>query len=62
MMQIGFIGLGKMGAFMVERLLNDRHEVVVYNRSTDKIKEIEKKGATGTYSVEELVSKLTKPK
>ena len=32
-MQIGFIGLGKMGAFMVERLLNDGHEVVVYNRT-----------------------------
>ncbi|MEO8210134.1 MAG: phosphogluconate dehydrogenase (NAD(+)-dependent, decarboxylating), partial [bacterium] len=61
-MQIGFIGLGKMGAFMVERLLNDGHEVVVYNRSPDKTKEIEAKGATGTYSIEELVSKLTKPK
>ncbi|MDQ3021185.1 MAG: decarboxylating 6-phosphogluconate dehydrogenase [Bacteroidota bacterium] len=61
-MQIGFIGLGKMGAFMVERLLNDGHEVVVYNRSPEKTKEIEKKGATGTYSIEELVRKLSKPK
>ncbi len=61
-MQIGFIGLGKMGAFMVERLLNDGHEVVVYNRTPEKTKEIEKKGAIGTYSLEELVSKLKKPK
>lgn len=61
-MQIGFIGLGKMGAFMVERLLNDGHEVIVYNRSPEKTKEIEKKGAAGTYSIEELVSKLRQPK
>jgi 6-phosphogluconate dehydrogenase len=61
-MQIGFIGLGKMGAFMVERLLNDGHEVFVYNRSPGKTKEIEKKGARGTYSIEELINKLTKPK
>lgn len=58
-MQIGFIGLGKMGAFMVERLLKDGHEVVVYNRTPEKTKEIEKKGAIGTYSLEELVDKLT---
>ena len=61
-MQIGFIGLGKMGAFMVERLLKDGHEVVVYNRTHDKIKEIEKKGAVGSYSLEELIEKLTGPK
>lgn len=61
-MQIGFIGLGKMGAFMVERLLNDGHEVIVYNRSPEKTKEIEKKGAIGTYSVKELIDKLNKPK
>ncbi|MDZ4712430.1 MAG: decarboxylating 6-phosphogluconate dehydrogenase [bacterium] len=61
-MQIGFIGLGKMGAFMVERLLNDGHDVVVYNRTPEKTKEIEEKGAVGTYSVEEFVSKLNKPK
>lgn len=61
-MQIGFIGLGKMGAYMVERLLNDGHEVVVYNRTPGKTKELEKKGATGAYSVEELVGKLNVPK
>lgn len=61
-MQIGFIGLGKMGSFMVERLLNDGHEVIVYNRSKEKTKEIEKKGAIGSYSLEEFVSKLEVPK
>ncbi|HMQ68149.1 MAG TPA: decarboxylating 6-phosphogluconate dehydrogenase [Ignavibacteria bacterium] len=61
-MQIGFIGLGKMGAFMVERLLKDGHEVIVYNRTHDKIKEMEKKGAIGSYSPEELIEKLTGPK
>jgi 6-phosphogluconate dehydrogenase len=61
-MQIGFIGLGKMGAFMVERLLNDGNEVVVYNRTPEKTKEIAKKGATATYSIEELINKLTQPK
>lgn len=61
-MQIGFIGLGKMGAFMVERLLKDGHEVVVYNRSPEKIREMEKKGAIGSNSLEELVEKLTGPK
>ena len=61
-MKIGFIGLGKMGAFMVERLLNDNHEIVVYNRSPEKTKEIEKKGAEASFSLEELVSNLPSPK
>ena len=61
-MKIGFIGLGKMGAFMVERLLNDGHEVVVYNRTPEKTKEIEMKGAIASYSLEELVEKLPSPK
>ncbi|MBS1518163.1 MAG: decarboxylating 6-phosphogluconate dehydrogenase [Bacteroidetes bacterium] len=61
-MKLGFIGLGKMGAFMVERLLNDGHDVVVYNRTPEKTKETEKKGAVAAYSLEELVSKLPAPK
>jgi len=61
-MKIGFIGLGKMGAFMVERLLNDGHEVVVYNRTPEKTREIEMKGAIASYSLEELVEKLPSPK
>ena len=61
-MKLGIIGLGKMGAFMAERLLIQGHEVVAYNRSPDKTKAIEQKGATGTYSLEELVSRLETPR
>ncbi len=58
-MEIGFIGLGRMGMHMVERLLKAKHRVVVYNRSEDKVKEIAKKGAIGSKSIQELVQKLT---
>ena len=61
-MKLGLIGLGKMGAFMTERLLNDKHEVVVYDLNSDAIKDSVKKGATGSKSLEELVSKLEKPR
>ena len=57
-MQIGFIGLGRMGANMVERLLRDGHQVVVYNRSQDKVLEAERKGAIASSSISDLVSKL----
>ena len=61
-MKLGIIGLGKMGAFMAERLLREGHEVVANNRSPDKIKLIEAKGAEGAYSLEELVNKLESPR
>lgn len=57
-MRIGFIGLGKMGFNMVHRLLNDQHEVVVWNRSTESVDEISKLGATAARSVKELTEKL----
>lgn len=57
-MKIGFVGLGKMGFNMVHRLLNNHHEVVVYNRSTGSIKEIEKLGAVGANSLQDLAGKL----
>ena len=40
-MRIGFIGLGRMGANMVRRLVRDGHEIVVYNRTPEKAREIE---------------------
>ena len=46
-MRIGFIGLGRMGANMVRRLLRDGHEIVAYNRTPEKTKEIEGEGAIG---------------
>ncbi len=57
-MELGFIGLGRMGANMVRRLVAGGHRVVIYNRSPDKTKEIAQYGAVPTFSVEELVSNL----
>ncbi len=61
-MRIGFVGLGRMGANMVRRLIRDGHEVVAYNRTPEKTQEIEGEGAVGSYSIAELVSKLEKPR
>lgn len=61
-MKIGFIGLGKMGFNMVQRLINNGHEVVVWNITPEPIKEAEKKGAIAASSIEELVSKLPQRK
>ena len=61
-MRIGFVGLGRMGANMVRRLLKDGHEVVAYNRTAEKTKEIEGEGAIASFSIAELVSKLNKPR
>jgi 6-phosphogluconate dehydrogenase len=61
-MRIGFVGLGRMGANMVRRLIRDGHEVVAYNRTPEKTKEIEGEGALGAYSIAELVEKLEKPR
>jgi 6-phosphogluconate dehydrogenase len=61
-MRIGFIGLGRMGANMVRRLVRDGHEIVVYNRTPEKTREAEGEGAIASYSIEELVGKLEKPR
>ena len=63
-MRIGFIGLGRMGANMVRRLVQDGHEIMVYNRTPEKSKEIEEEGqgAKATYSIAELVAALEKPR
>src|SRR5437868_12656084 len=57
-MELGFIGLGRMGANMVERLLRGGHRVVAYNRSPDKTREAAAHGAIATFSIEELVNNL----
>jgi 6-phosphogluconate dehydrogenase len=59
---IGFIGLGKMGFSMVERILNNGLAVAVYNRSPEKIELIAKKGAIKAFTVEDLVSLLPEKK
>ena len=63
-MRIGFIGLGRMGANMVRRLVRDEHEILVYNRTPEKAKEIEAEGegAKATYSIADLVQALEKPR
>jgi len=61
-MQIGMIGLGRMGANMLRRLLGDGHQVVAYDRSLDKVRELEKKGAAGASSIEQLVALLPPPR
>jgi 6-phosphogluconate dehydrogenase len=61
-MQIGFVGLGKMGANMVERLLGDGHEVAAFDLSAEALKATEAKGATGASSLDELASKLQAPR
>jgi len=57
-MKLGFIGLGRMGFHMVERLLKHKIKVVAYNRSPEKVTKISRKGAISAYSVEELIEKL----
>ena len=61
-MDIGFIGLGKMGMNMVTRLTQGGHRVVAYDRTTDLITQAESIGATGASSLEDLISKLPKPR
>jgi 6-phosphogluconate dehydrogenase len=57
-MQLGMVGLGRMGSNLVRRLLPAGHECVVYDLNTDTVKELEGEGATGTGSLEELVAAL----
>jgi 6-phosphogluconate dehydrogenase len=62
-MQLGFIGLGKMGGNMVHRIHRDsEHECVVYDRHDENISEAEGHGATGASSLEDMVSKLDPPR
>lgn len=61
-MQIGMVGLGKMGLNMVRRLRKGRHRVVVWNRSSGPVREAVKAGATGTKTLEELAARLKAPR
>lgn len=61
-MKIGLIGLGKMGYNLALNMIDKGHQVVAYNRTSKKTKEVEKYGIIGAYSLEELVSKLSKPR
>jgi 6-phosphogluconate dehydrogenase len=61
-MELGFIGLGKMGMNMVTRLRRDQHRVVVYDRSSDLIKQGEGQGCIGSSSLTDLIGKLSAPR
>jgi 6-phosphogluconate dehydrogenase len=61
-MQLGMIGLGRMGANIVRRLMRDGHDCVVYDVNADAIAELEGEGATGARSLEEMAQKLQGPR
>jgi 6-phosphogluconate dehydrogenase len=61
-MQLGMVGLGRMGANIVRRLMRDGHECVVYDVSQDAVKQLESEGAVGASSLQDLVEKLAPPR
>ncbi len=61
-MQLGMVGLGRMGANMTRRLMRDGHTMVVSDLSADALKGIAGEGATGSSSLDDLVSKLQAPR
>jgi len=61
-MKLGFVGLGRMGGNMVQRLLADGHELVVYARSEDSIRQAAARGAVGASSLEDLIARLSPPR
>ena len=61
-MQLGMIGLGRMGANMVRRLMRGGHTCVVYDRSADAVAELGKEGATGSGALKDFVAKLERPR
>ncbi len=61
-MQLGMVGLGRMGANLVRRLMKDGHHCVVYDRAPKAVKTLAKEKAVGAKSLADLVKKLTKPR
>jgi 6-phosphogluconate dehydrogenase len=61
-MQLGMVGLGRMGANMVRRLMRDGHDCVVYDVRPQSVAELEADGATGATSYQDFVAKLTPPR
>ena len=61
-MQLGMIGLGRMGANMVRRLISRGHNCVVFDRSPQTVNDLVKENAVGASSLQDLVQKLAKPR
>ncbi len=61
-MQLGMVGLGRMGANLVRRLMRDGHECVVFDVSQDSVQELAGEGATGAESLEDFIGKLDQPR
>jgi 6-phosphogluconate dehydrogenase len=61
-MQLGMIGLGRMGGNMVRRLMKDGHKCVVFDLSPDSVRQLAAEGASGAESMEDFVKKLSKPR
>ena len=61
-MQLGMVGLGRMGANMARRLMHDGHQCVVFNRSPQRVTDLVKENAVGVSSLADLVNKLQKPR
>ncbi len=61
-MKIGMVGLGRMGGAMARRLMKGGHDLVIYNRTAEKMKSYVESGATGTSDLRDLVDKLESPR
>jgi len=61
-MQLAMIGLGRMGMNMAKRLLRGGHEVVAYNRTSEKTDQLAQEGAMAAYSLAEMAERLSKPR
>ncbi|MCG3162655.1 MAG: 6-phosphogluconate dehydrogenase, NAD(+)-dependent, decarboxylating [Acidobacteria bacterium] len=61
-MQLGMIGLGRMGGNMVRRLMRGGHECFVFDLNADNVKQMESAGAKGARTIEDLVGKMQKPR
>jgi 6-phosphogluconate dehydrogenase len=60
--QLGMVGLGRMGSNLVRRLMRDGHRCVVFDVNADAVNELAKEGATGATGLDDLVAKLDKPR
>src|ERR1700730_18372392 len=61
-MQLGMVGLGRMGANMTRRLMRGGHKLVVSDLSADSVKQLDMEGATGPASIEVLIGELPRPR